>query len=147
MKKIIYIDMKDVLSRDTEQYNQIKEQNKLLMFPQSEAGFYINLRPMRHCKIIMHKLITSKMYNPYIISSESSKNPHSLSEKYTWIKLNMGHEWNNRFIICSNKSLLNGDIFITHKNNPDDSFNGQIIKFGSDYHPDWKSIEEKFFNI
>lgn len=72
------------------------------------------------------------------------KNPHSYMEKRIWVEKHFDYELAQRLILCGNKGLLRGDYLIDDhvKGKGQDSFEGEVIHFGTQKFPDWYSVRE-----
>lgn len=139
---IVYIDMDDVLCDYTTAFNSALEKTPSIAFPQSQYGFYANLTPITGAIESVKKLINSKIFDPYILTAPSTRNPFSYTEKRVWIEKYFGFEFTEKLIISPNKGLLKGDILIDDliSGRGQESFEGKIMQFGSANYPDWKTV-------
>nr|WP_314901750.1 hypothetical protein [uncultured Deefgea sp.] len=139
---IIYIDMDDVLCDFSGAHAKALAENPGIAFPQSQYGFYQKLPPLDGAIEAVKALIYSDKYRPYILTAPSTKNPFSYTEKRVWIEDHFGYDFVDRLIICSNKSLLKGDILIDDNNSGrgQEYFEGKLIHFGTAQFPDWTSV-------
>ena len=87
-------------------------------------------------------LIKSDLYDPYILTAPSVRNPNSYSGKRIWIEKYFGLEFCKKLILSPNKSLLVGDYLIDDNvsGKGQDGFSGSLIHFGSNEYPDWRSV-------
>jgi 5'(3')-deoxyribonucleotidase len=139
---IVYIDMDDVLCDYTTAFNNAIEETPGIAFPQSQYGFYANLAPITGAIESVQKLIISEKFDPYILTAPSTRNPFSYTEKRVWIEKYFGIEFMEKLILSPNKGLLKGDILIDDliSGRGQESFEGNIIQFGSADYPDWKTV-------
>jgi len=138
--KRIYVDMDDVLCDFMKAYQESKNKNPELKFPQSQLGFFVNLEPIKGAIESVNKL--RKDFDVYILTAPSNRNPHSYTEKRLWIEMYFGYEFTERLIISSNKSLLIGDYLIDDyaDGKGQESFQGELIQFATEKYPNWQSV-------
>jgi len=134
MKKILYFDMDGVLCDYKTSF--IKKINECpeIKYPQSQMGFFYKLKPLPLVDMIPY---LETIYDVYILTRPSVKNPHSYTEKRLWIEKYLGYKFAEKLIISPNKSLNLGDYLV------DDNywnFNGKLILLGSDEFPDHKTV-------
>jgi 5'(3')-deoxyribonucleotidase len=136
--------MDDVLCDYTVAHKRDLAKNPDIKFPQSQYGFYTNLKPIENAIRVVKRLIMSEKFDVYILTAPSFRNPLSYTEKRVWIETQFGIEFTEKLIICSNKGLLRGDILIDDNNHGkgQENFIGRLIQFGSAAYPDWNSIEK-----
>ena len=146
-KKIIYIDMDDVLCDFINSYQKIKREHPEIEYPQSKYGFWLNLKPIENAIETVNYL--RKYFDVYILSAPSEYNPLSYTEKRVWIENHLGFDMVNRLILSSHKNLNKGDYLIDDyiEGKGQEKFEGKLINFGSDEFPDWKAVLEYFKNI
>ena len=139
---IVYIDMDDVLCDYRTAFNNAIEETPSIAFPQSQYGFYANLAPIIGAIESVQKLINSEIFDPYILTAPSTRNPFSYTEKRVWIEKYFGIEFTEKLIISPNKGLLKGDILIDDliSGRGQENFEGKIMQFGSANYPDWKTV-------
>lgn len=145
---IIYIDMDDVLCDYTTAFNNAIEETPGIAFPQSQYGFYANLTPITGAIESVQKLINSEKFDPYILTAPSTRNPFSYTEKRVWIEKYFGIEFTEKLIISPNKGLHKGEILIDDliSGRGQESFEGQIMQFGSAVYPDWNTVMKKLLS-
>lgn len=131
--KILHIDMDDTICKYTEAYEQAILSNPLIQFPQSQYGFFANLKPVPYLIVSIQTL--SEFYDVYILTRPSYKNPLCYLEKRVWIEKHFGLEFCNKLILCPNKALIKGDYLVDDKPWPD--FEGTQILYGSKEFPNW----------
>ena len=141
-RKIVYVDMDDVLCQFREAYREAVAKNPAIQFPQSQYGFFANLLPVKGGIETVKQLIASDRYDPYILTAPSIRNPLCYLEKRVWIEQHFGIEFVKKFIISPNKALLKGQYLIDDNvtGKGQDGFEGEVIHFGSQRFPDWASV-------
>ena len=143
--KIIYVDMDDTLCDFKSAYLKALEENPGIHYPQSQYRFFANLQPIVGAVDALKQLINSDIYDPYILSAPSTRNPLSYAEKREWVEMYFGYDFCEKLILCAHKGLLRGhflvDDNITGKGQ--DEFAGELIQFGSKKFPDWQSVRQK----
>lgn len=139
---VIYIDMDDVLCDYSNAFSEALKETPNIAFPQSQYGFYANLAPIQGAIDSVRSLIESEIFDPYILTAPSIKNPFSYTEKRVWIEKFFGIEFTEKLIISSNKGLLKGDILIDDliEGRGQENFEGKLIQFGSEKYPNWNSV-------
>ncbi len=139
---IIYIDMDDVLCDYSSAFSKAVAETPNIAFPQSQYGFYANLAPLPGAIEGVQKFINSDRFEPYILTSPSTRNPFSYTEKRVWIEKHFGLEFTEKLIISPNKGLLKGDFLVDDliSGRGRESFEGQLIHFGSSNFRNWTSV-------
>ena len=143
-QKILYIDMDDVLCDYTSAYQMIKDEQSEIEFPQSVPGFFENLVPKVNAVDSFLQLTDS--FDVHILSAPSVYNPLCYTEKRLWVENHLGFEFTHKLILATNKGLLKGDYLIDDyiAGRGQVNFEGDLIHFGSDEYPDWRSIMKHF---
>lgn len=141
MKRIVYIDMDDVLCDFSKAFSK-NFIGPAKRYPQAEYGFFANLEPIEGGVESVKKLIDSDIYDPYILTAPSVRNPFSYTEKRVWIEKYFGLEFVNKLIISPNKGLLKGDYLIDDNiaGKSQENFEGKLIHFRSKEFPDWSRV-------
>lgn len=139
---IVYIDMDDVLCDFIGEFEKEIALNPGIKFPQSQFGFFVNLPPIKDAIQMVNALISSERYDPYILTAPSEKNPMSYTEKRVWVEKWFGLNFVSKLIISPNKGLLKGEYLIDDNiaGKGLENFDGELIQFGSERYPDWKSV-------
>jgi 5'(3')-deoxyribonucleotidase len=126
-------------------YETDLKNNPRQIYPQSQYGFFLNLKPI--VDAINSVNILKKNFDVWILTRPSVHNISCYSEKALWIKNYLGFEMQEKTIICTNKSLLKGDFLIDDQiEHGQSEFEGQLIRFGTEEFPDWKSVLNFFGN-
>ena len=80
-------------------------------------------------------------YDAYILSTSPWENPTAWSDKLLWVKKYLGEPAYKRLILSHNKHLNAGDYLIDDRlANGAGDFKGELIRFGSEEFPDWKTV-------
>ncbi|WP_300024379.1 hypothetical protein [uncultured Maribacter sp.] len=141
-KKVVYIDMDDVLCNYSKAHKKTLEDNPEILFPQSQPGFFENLEPMSNAIESFHFFLKSDCFDPFILTAPSVLNPLCYTEKRLWVEKHLGLEIVDRLIISSHKGLLKGDYLIDdHKEGRgQEHFKGTLIQFGQSDFKDWEAV-------
>ena len=141
-KKIIYLDMDDVLCEYTKAYHQAIQENPKIQFPQSQYGFFRNLEPMKDAISAVNFLRQQSTFDLYILTAPSVKNPLCYTEKRLWVEDHLGFDMVERLIISPNKGLSIGDYLIDdHKSGRgQENFKGKLLQFGTPDFENWQKI-------
>lgn len=144
MKKIIYIDMDDVLCDYKKAHSQALLENPKIQFPQSQFGFFRSLKPISGGLEAVKYLNDQLQFDVYILTAPSTKNPLCYLEKRLWVEDYLGMEMVERLIISPNKGLNKGDYLIDDNDSGrgQDQFEGKLIKFGSGEFEAWTQVLE-----
>ena len=150
MKKIVYIDMDNVLvgfgSGIDRLSDEIKKEyeNRLDDVP----GIFSLMNPMPGAVEAVNKLAAH--FDLYVLSTAPWKNPSAWSDKARWIQQYFGEGpdgiFYKRLIISHHKNLNRGEYLIDDReNNGAKDFSGELLLFGSERFPDWNSVTEYLF--
>lgn len=135
-KEIIFIDMDDTICDYTTHYNKMSQLNPDVKYPQSKEGFFLSLKPLEGAIESVNKL--REIYDVYILTSPSYKNPLCYTEKRIWIEKHFDLDFCRKLIISPNKNILMGDYLID-----DilwDKFKGEQIQFGKSPFENWNKV-------
>ena len=145
MKKIIYVDMDNVLvdfksGIDKLDKNTIgKYEGRLDEVP----NIFSLMEPYPNAIESVQKL--SDIYDLYILSTAPWLNPSAWIHKIEWVHKHFGKEKDSlfykRLIISHNKNLNAGNYLIDDRpNNGAKDFKGEWIHFGNEDFPDWDAV-------
>ena len=140
-KKILYIDMDNVLVDFGSGINQLSDetQKKFVDDLDEVPGIFSLMTPLDGAVTSFKKL--SAIYDTYILSTAPWENPTAWSDKLTWVKKYLGAQAHKRLILSHNKNLNLGDYLIDDRTaNGADKFSGELLHFGSEKFPDWESV-------
>ncbi|MCH2042666.1 MAG: hypothetical protein MK212_00875 [Saprospiraceae bacterium] len=146
MKKIIYIDMDGVLCDYKTAYRQSHKANPELKYPQSQEGFFLNLAPLPKAIEAIEFLDAQRIFDVYILTAPSLRNPLCYTEKRLWIEKYLGMGIVRKLIISPNKGLNKGDYLIDDHINGSgqEHFEGQVLHFGYDNFTNWEQVLDFF---
>lgn len=153
MKKIIYIDMDNVVVDFASALDKIDSKTKEIFADRYKEipGIFSIMDPMPDA--IQSIEFLSKHFDLYLLSTAPWLNPSAWSDKLIWVQKYFGKEKNNIFykklILSHHKHLNHGDYLIDDRTkNGADKFTGKLIQFGTEQYPNWISIckyfEEKY---
>jgi len=130
-KKIIYIDLDDVVAGCNVDYSKGKYKQK---------GFFKNLEPCPNAVNSVSQLFRNANFEVYFLSTPSWSVPDSWGAKRIWVENYFGALAHKRLILSHNKGLNSGDYLIDDNINNAKGFDGEFIHFGSSTFPDWDSV-------
>jgi 5'(3')-deoxyribonucleotidase len=143
MKKILYIDMDNVLVDFPSGIEKLdkKTKDKYLDNYDEVPGIFSLMEPMKDA-VASFNLLADK-YDTYILSTAPWKNPSAWSDKLLWVQKHLGEKAHKRLIISHHKNMNKGHYLIDdrEKNGAVD-FEGELIRFGSQQFHNWQSILE-----
>ncbi len=141
MKKILYVDMDNVL---------VDFKSGIDRLPPADLARYEGkydevpsifslMEPLTDAIESYHLL--SERFDTYILSTSPWENATAASDKFAWVKRHLGKVAYKRLILSHHKHLNHGDYLIDDRHhNGADKFRGELILFGSDTYPDWKTV-------
>lgn len=147
MKKIVYIDMDNVLVDFKTGIDKLskEKQEQYAGNLDDTPGIFALMEPMPGA--IEAVEILSEKFELFVLSTAPWKNSSAWSDKLDWIKKYFGEDekspFYKRLIISHHKNLNHGDFLIDdrEKNGAKD-FVGELTLFGSEKFKDWKSVTE-----
>ncbi len=142
MRRIIYVDMDNVMCRYKEAYHKKRRQHPDVIYPQSQLGFFYNLRPVKNSIASIKALVEDSRFSIYILTAPSVKNPACYTEKRLWVERYLGLDFTEKLIISPDKGLLKGDYLIDDhvEGAGQEGFAGELLHFGTEKYPDWEAI-------
>ena len=143
MKKILYIDMDNVLVDFPSGIARLNAEtrNKYEGIFDEVPGIFKRMDPMPMAIESFHRL--AEKYDVYILSTAPWKNPSAWSDKLEWVKKHLGEKAHKRLILTHHKNLNKGHYLIDdRKHNGAEHFEGKWIEFGSAEYKDWQAIQD-----
>ena len=141
MKKILYIDMDNVLVDFPSGIARISEElasqhkDDLDEVP----GIFSLMDPMPGALEAFSEL--SGLFDTYILSTAPWENPSAWSDNLLWVKQHLNDAAYKRLILSHHKNLNAGDFLVDDRTrNGADKFTGEHILFGSEAFPDWPVV-------
>ena len=141
MKKILYIDMDNVLVDFPSGIARLPEESwaEYLDRYDEVPGIFAQMDPLPGAVPAYHEL--SQRFDTYILSTAPWKNPSAWSDKLLWVKEHLGEPAHKRLILSHHKHLNTGHYLIDDRtHNGADRFTGQHLLFGTASFPDWASV-------
>ena len=151
MKKILYIDMDNVLvdfpTGIAALPNELKEAYKGNY--DETPGIFSLMQPMPGAVEAVYLL--AKYYDTYVLSTAPWRNPSAWSDKLEWIQRDFGKEEDSplykRLILSHHKDLNQGDYLVDDRTkNGAENFQGELILFGSEAYPDWDHVVRRLLH-
>ena len=141
MKKILYVDMDNVLVDFPSGISKISKQLQYEYEDRlDEVPDIFSLMDPLEGAIDSYKKLSQK-FDTYILSTAPWKNSSAWSDKNEWVKKYLGDVAYKRLILSHHKNLNYGDYLIDDRlANGANLFKGEHIHFGSDKFPDWESV-------
>ena len=106
---IVYVDMDDVLCRYSDAHANALKSDPGIAFPQGIVGFFQSLDSVEGAVEAVDVL--RDLYDVFILTAPSTRNPHAYSEKRLWVEEHFGYAFTKKLIISPDKGLLKGDYF------------------------------------
>jgi len=145
MKKIVYIDMDNVLVDFKTGIDRLSEEKRKQYDGNLDdtPGIFALMDPMPGA--IEAVKILSEKFELFVLSTAPWKNSSAWSDKLEWIKKHFGEDEKNpfykRLIISHHKNLNRGDFLIDDRDkNGAKDFTGELIRFGSPKFMDWQAV-------
>jgi 5'-nucleotidase len=141
MKKILYIDMDNVLVDFKSALPRVPEEIKAKYDGHIDdiPDIFKLMDPMPGA--IEAYITLSERFDTYVLSTSPWENPSAWSDKLKWVKKHLGKPAYKRLILTHHKNLNTGHFLVDDRiKNGVDRFVGEHIHFGSEKFPDWKSV-------
>ena len=143
MKKIIYIDMDNVLVDFKSGIAKLSKdvQDEYEGHLDDVPGIFSLMKPMEGAIDAFNKLSQLEKYDVYILSTAPWDNSTAWSAKVEWVKKYLGVHGYKRLILSHHKNLNAGDYLIDDRTkNGADKFIGEHIHFGQDKFLTWNEV-------
>ena len=141
MKKIVYVDMDNVLVDFPSAIPRIPEETATEYRDRLDdvPGIFSLMDPMPGAIDAFGEL--ADRFDTFILSTAAWENPSAWSDKLAWIKKHLGAPAYKRLILTHHKNLNAGHFLIDDRTkNGADRFRGEHIHFGSQRFPDWQTV-------
>lgn len=141
MKKIVYIDMDNVLVNFDSGIAFLSEDQLELYRGRFDEvpGIFSLMGPMPDA--IESFIELAELFETYILSTAAWENPSDRTDKLLWVKRHLGAYAYKRLILTHHKNLNQGDFLIDDRTkNGADRFPGEHIQFSSPRFPDWQKV-------
>lgn len=141
MKKILYVDMDNVLVDFKSAFSQLSDEtmNEYAGRLDEIPNIFSLMKPMPDAIDSFNELST--LFDTYVLSTSPWENDTAWSDKLKWIKKYLSETAYKRLILSHHKNLNGGDFIIDDRlKNGVDKFKGEHIHFGKADFTDWKSI-------
>jgi len=141
MKKILYVDMDDVL---VDFQSGIDKTNEDVCAEYADRldevpGIFSLMKPLLGAVDAYKQLVVE--FDTYILSTSPWENPSAWSDKLIWVKEYLGEDARKRLILTHNKDLNIGHFLVDDRlKNGTDKFKGEHLHFGTPKFPDWKAV-------
>ena len=140
-KKILYVDMDNVLVDFPSGISKLSQEviNEYESNLDEVPNIFSLMEPLEGA-IDSFKILSQK-YDTYILSTAPWKNSSAWTDKVKWVQKYLGESAYKRLILTHHKNLNHGDYLIDDRTkNGAGEFKGELIQFGTDKFPDWKSV-------
>ena len=141
MKKILYIDMDNVLVDFPSGIAKLDKATKEIYKDNHDEvpGIFSLMDPLPDA-ITSFNLLADK-YDTYILSTAPWKNPSAWADKVLWVQKHLGDKAWKRLIISHHKNMNKGHYLIDDREkNGAKEFEGELIQFGSEKFIDWDTV-------
>nr|WP_044470420.1 5'-3'-deoxyribonucleotidase [Mannheimia massilioguelmaensis] len=145
MKKIVYIDMDNVLVDFASGIAKLAPeiQQEYVGRYDDVKGIFGLMEPMPNAVEAVYKL--AEKYDVYVLSTAPWWNSSAWIDKVEWIQKYFGKDEDSvlykRLILSHHKNLNQGDYLIDDRlRNGADKFGGEHIHFGQPQFPDWRAV-------
>jgi 5'(3')-deoxyribonucleotidase len=141
MKKILYVDMDDVL---VDFQSGIDKTNEDVCAEYADRldevpGIFSLMKPLLGAVDAYKQLVVE--FDTYILSTSPWENPSAWSDKLIWVKEYLVEDARKRLILTHNKDLNIGHFLVDDRlKNGADKFKGELLHFGTEKFPDWNAV-------
>ena len=141
MKKILYIDMDNVLVDFPSGIAKTPlEVQRLYEDRLDEVPNIFSLMDPIEGAVDAYRELTA-LFDTYILSTAPWENPSAWSDKLEWVKKYLGQDGYKRLILSHHKNLNAGDFLVDDRTkNGVDRFKGYHVHFGTTEFPNWAAV-------
>jgi 5'(3')-deoxyribonucleotidase len=141
MKKILYIDMDNVLVDFQSAFTKVSIEilSKYKGREDQIDGIFGLMDPLPNAIESFNEL--ADLFDTYILSTSPWSNESAWIDKIRWVKKYLGEKAKKRLILSHHKNLNLGDFLIDDRTrNGADQFKGEHIHFGQPKFPNWNAV-------
>ncbi len=141
MKKILYIDMDNVLVDFPSGIARLDDvlRQEFAGRLDEVPGIFALMSPMP--RAIESYVELAQLFDTYILSTAPWENPSAWSDKLLWVKQHLGQSAHKRLILSHHKNLNDGHYLVDDRTkNGADRFAGEHVHFGTARFPDWETV-------
>ena len=143
MKKILYLDMDNVLVDFPSAFARVPEET-LREYGEDKdeiPGIFALMDPVPGAVEAFHAL--AEVFDVYILSTAPWENSSAWSDKLKWVKKHLGEKAKKRLILSHHKNLNQGDFLVDDRDkNGAGEFTGTLITFVPN-ETSWPELVEK----
>ena len=143
MKKILYLDMDNVLVDFPSAFARVPEET-LREYGEDKdeiPGIFALMDPVPGAVEAFHAL--AEVFDVYILSTAPWENSSAWSDKLKWVKKHLGDKARKRLILSHHKNLNQGDFLVDDRDkNGAGEFTGTLITFVPN-ETSWPELVEK----
>ena len=130
MKKILYLDMDNVLVDFPSAFARVPEETLREYGDDKDEipGIFALMDPMPGAVEAFNAL--AEVFDVYLLSTAPWENPSAWSDKLEWVKKHLGEKARKRLILSHHKNLNHGDFLVDDRDkNGAGEFTGTLITF------------------
>jgi len=115
IKKLLYIDLDGVVADFVTAMNAhpLRYQPPYDKDPDTIPGLFKNLKPIKEAISSVNKLLDSKKYEVYFLSTAPWNNTSAWTDKRIWLEEQFGDKINRKLILTHNKTWLKATYLLT----------------------------------
>lgn len=105
-KRIVYLDLDGVLADFDAGIGWKFEERKDDPPEMFRLGFFRQLAPVPGARVFVNEILSFSGLDVYIASKPSTKNIHSVTEKYEWVREHFPELFKKIFLVCDKSHLI-----------------------------------------